>query len=181
MDIKPKRREAYVRLPDDYPGTYAQGSAAADQNRFWWVRAQDYSEGAGINSYRDVELENEAEHRRWGTPYEDVLPHPNGVPANVGFSGVSSRNPDDPLGDPCNYHSNPGSTTSTASALQQSRPGSVYRTPGPGSPNFGHRPMPVGGRDRERAPGRTVTPASNARQPQSEGSPLVVSTGFPGR
>jgi hypothetical protein len=72
--------------------------------------------------------------------------------------------------------------TSTASALAQSAPGSVYRTPGPvGSIGQGHRPMPRGGPHRVHVPGKTVTPASRATQPESEGGPLVVSTGFPGR
>lgn len=170
MDIKPKRREAATRVVDDYPGTYAQGSAASDQNRYWWVRAQSWQTGAEVNSYRDIESENNGEHARWGTPYEDTLPYPGG------------GNADNPLSNPHNYHSNPGYMgTSTASALQASQPGSVYRSPGPGSPNVGHRPMAVGGRARERTPGRTVSPASSARQPESEGSPLSVTTGFPGR
>jgi hypothetical protein len=44
----------------------------------------------------------------------------------------------------------------------------------------GHRPMPVGGRPKGRVAGTTVSPAGPARQTQSEGSPLVVSTGQAG-
>lgn len=173
MDIKAKRREAYQDLPDDYPRrNYAQGSAASDQNRFWFVRAQSWSEGAGVNSYRDVEWENAQEHQRWGTPWEDQVPNP----------AAPFRPADDPLPNPCNYHSNPGmTTTSTGSALQQSQPGSVYRTAGPVNPHSGHMPMPRGGRRREPTPGRTIVPAGGARQPESEGGPLVVTQGFPGR
>jgi hypothetical protein len=102
--------------------------------------------------------------------------------------GVSSYDPgEDLLGDPHNYHSNPGYMgTSTASMLQQSQPGSIYRTPGAGG--GGHRPMSVGGPPRARVAGRstspratrTVPPAGPAREPVSEGSPLVVSTGQAG-
>jgi hypothetical protein len=90
--------------------------------------------------------------------------------------GVASYDPgEDLLGDPNNFHSNPGYMgTSTSSALQASQPGSIYRTPGGGG---GHRPLPVGGPIRTRTPGRTVTPASSARQAVSEGGPLVVATG----
>jgi hypothetical protein len=172
MDIKPKRREAYQQLADDYPRrNFGQGSAASDQNRFWFVRAQSWSEGADVNSYRDVELENDGEHERWGTPYQDNCPNP-AAPFN---------HADDPLPDPNNFHSNPGYLgTSTASMLQQSLPGSIYRTPGGG--NEGHRPMKVGGRRVTGTPGKTVVPAGPARQPASEGAPLVVTTGgVPGR
>lgn len=187
MDIKRRRREAGIerqQIDDNYPGTppgsYAQGSAASDQNPFWWARAQSQSEGVGTD-YLSVQREGEQEHERWGTPWRDVLPHPNGVPENNGFSGVASRNADDPLPSPCNFFSNPGYLgTSTASMLQQSQPGSIYRTPGGG--DQGHRPMPVGGPRRARVPGRTVTPASRGTQPESEGSPLSVTQGgVPGR
>ena len=173
MDIKPKRREAFQQLADDYPPrNYAQGSAASDQNRFWFVRAQSWSEGADVNSYRDVEMENEREHQRWGTPWADQVPAP-ASPFN---------HADDPLPDPNNYHSNPGyMSTSTASALQASQPGGMYRTAGPVSPHSGHMPMPRGGRRREPTPGRTIVPAGGARQPESEGGPMVVTQGFPGR
>jgi len=179
MDIKPKRREAYQQLPDDYPRrNYAQGSAASDQNRFWFVRAQSWSEGADVNSYADVIAENDGEHQRWGTPYRDTCPNPAAPFADA----------DDPLPDPHNYHSNPGYMgTSTASSLVQSAPGSVYRTPGGGGNipaprnGGGHLPMPRGGRPRQQVAGRTVTPAAGSRQPESEGGPLVVSTGAPGR
>lgn len=70
MDIKPWRRET-IRVPDDYPGPYGQGNQAADQNRYWWVRAQSWSEGADVNSYRDVELENEDQLRKAQVPYTD--------------------------------------------------------------------------------------------------------------
>lgn len=172
MDIKPKRREAYQDLADDYPRrNYAQGSAASDQNRFWFVRAQSWSEGADVNSYRDVVSENDQEHQRWGTSYEDQVPHP----------AAPFDHADDPLPNPCNYHSNPGmTTTSTASALQASQPGSVYRTAGPTS-QHGHLPMPRGGLRRQPTPGRTIVPAGGARQAESEGGPLVVTQGFPGR
>lgn len=191
MDIKRRRREAGIerqQIDDNYPGTppgsYAQGSAASDQNPFWWARAQSMSEGVGTD-YAAIERENEGEHQRWGTPWEDVLPHPNGVPENVGYSGVASRNADDPLPSPCNYFSNPGYLgTSTASSLVQSAPGGMYRTAGPRaghSSGQAHRPMPTGGRRREPTPGRTIVPAGGARQPESEGSPLVVTQGFPGR
>jgi hypothetical protein len=72
-DIKRKRREA-IRMPDDYPGPLALGESASDQNRFWFVRAQSWSEGAGINSYRDVEIENEENLGKAKVPYEDY-PH----------------------------------------------------------------------------------------------------------
>lgn len=98
---------------------------------------------------------------------------------------VDSYDPgEDLLDEPATYHSNPGYLgTSTASMLQQSQPGSIYRTPGAGS--GGHRPMAVGGPRRERAAGRsvsprgtrTVPPAGPAREPISEGGPLVVQTG----
>lgn len=99
--------------------------------------------------------------------------------------GVASYEPgEDLLGDPHNYHSNPGYMgTSTASMLQASQPGSIYRTPGAGG--GGHRPMAVGGPARTRVAGRsvsprstrTVPPAGPAREPVSEGGPLVVQTG----
>lgn len=184
MDIKRNRREAFQELPDDYPRRdYAQGSAASDQNRFWFVRAQSWSEGADVNSYRDVENENDGEHARWGTPYMNVRDNP-------AFEG--RNNGDDPLPNPHNFHSNPGYMgTSTASSAIQAQPGSGrYRTPGPtgahaGAPagrtsHEGHRPQAVGGRPRERVAGRSVVPAGPARESRSEGAPLVVSTGFPG-
>lgn len=136
---------------------------ASEVNRLWWVRAQNWSEGAGQTPYemreRTEEIVNasQAKYEAAMAPGEEVLPNPH------------------------NYHSNPGYMgTSTASMLQQSQPGSIYRTPGGG--DEGHRPMRVGGRSRERTPGRSVLPASSARQPQSEGAPLVVATGgVPGR
>lgn len=170
MDIKRNRWEADQNLEDDYPRhNYAQGSAACDPNRVWWARAMSWSEGADVNSYRAVESENNQEHERWGTPYEDTVPNP----------AAPYRHADDPLPNPCNYHSNPGMTaTSTANALQQSQPGSVYRTAG----SQGHMPMPRGGRRAQATPGRTILPASGARQPMSEGSPLAVTQGgVPGR
>jgi hypothetical protein len=165
MDIKRNRREASNRCRDDYPGPLAQGSAASDENHNWFLRAQSWQMGANVFSYADIERENDQEHARWGTPYRDV-PSPAG--------GIA----DDPLPDPHNFHSNPGyMATSTASALQASQPGSVYRVPGPGSPNVGHRPMPVGGRPQRPVAGRTVAPGSSQADSRSEGSPLVVSTG----
>lgn len=99
--------------------------------------------------------------------------------------GVASYDPgEDLLPDPHNFHSNPGYMgTTTASALQASQPGSIYRTPGAGG--GGHRPMVVGGPPRASVAGRsvgprptrTVPPAGPAREPVSEGGPLVVSTG----
>jgi hypothetical protein len=99
--------------------------------------------------------------------------------------GVASYDPgEDLLGDPNNYHSNPGYMgPTTGQALQQSQPGSIYRTPGAGDP--GHRPMAVGGPRTTRVAGkstspinpRVVPPAGPAREPVSEGSPLVVQTG----
>lgn len=137
---------------------------ASEVNRVWWVRAQNWSEGAGQTPYEtrertpEIVAASEAKYQAALAPGETVLPDPN------------------------NYHSNPGyMSTSTASALQAAQPGSVYRTPGPGSPNVGHKPMPSGGRRREATPGRTVVPASGARQPESEGGPMVISQGFPGR
>lgn len=90
---------------------------------------------------------------------------------------VDSYDPgEDLLSCPCNFHSNPGYLgTSTSSSIVQSQPGSVYRTSG------GHMPMARGGPQRERVPGKTVVPAGPGRQPESEGGPLVVQTGFPGR
>jgi hypothetical protein len=85
---------------------------------------------------------------------------------------------------PCNYHSNPGYLgTSTSSMMQSAQPGSIYRSPGAGDP--GHRPMQVGGPKRSRVAGRSaspsatrvVPPAGPAREPVSEGGPLVVQTG----
>jgi hypothetical protein len=180
VDIKPKRREAVNPLPDDWPGeSYARGSAASEENCYWWARASSWQAGANVFDYQDVISENNEEHARWGTPYQDNLPQPNGVPSNNGFSGVASRNPDDPLPNPANFHSNPGfMATSTASAQQAAQPGSAYRVPGPGSPNVGHRPMPVGGRQRQRPAGnRHAAQPSTQADPRSEGSPLVVSTG----
>jgi len=182
MDIKRHRREAFTRLDDDYPARgYAQGSAASDQNPNWWVRAQSWSEGADVDSYAAVERENDGEHQRWGTPYANVRDNP-------AFEG--RNNGDDPLPNPCNFHSNPGYLgTSTASSALQASPGSGrYRTAGPvgthrsagHTSHEAHRPQPHGGRPRERVAGRSVVPAGPARQTQSEGSPLVVSTGFPG-
>lgn len=182
IDIKGRRREAGLerqQIIDNYPGVplgaYGQGSAASDENQMWWARAQSWSMGAGVFSYRAIEDENDAEHVRWGTPYED-LPDPR---------ERGNQNADDPLPDPNNYHSNPGYLgTSTASSLVQSAPGGMYRTAGPRaghSSGQAHRPMPTGGRRREPTPGRTIVPAGGARQPESEGSPLVVTQGFPGR
>ena len=188
MDIKRRRREAGPergQIWDNYPGTppgsFAQGSAAADQNSFWWARSQSWSEGAGTN-YLAIQQEGEQEHERWGTPWRDTCPAPNEPGENP--VGIASRNADDPLPSPANYFSNPGYLgTSTASSLVQSAPGGMYRTAGPRgtTSSQAHRPMPVGGRQRERAPGRTVLPAGGARQTESEGNPLVVSTGAPGR
>lgn len=137
---------------------------ASEVNRVWWVRAQNWSEGAGQ------------------TPYETRERTPEIVDASQAKYEAALAPGENVLPDPHNYHSNPGyMSTSTASALQASQPGSIYRTPGPGSPNVGHRPMPRGGRQREATPGRTVVPAGGARQPESEGGPLVVTQGFPGR
>lgn len=179
MDIKKSRWEADQNLEDDYPRhNYAHGSAAADQNPFWWARAQSWSEGADTH-YLAIQRENEGECDRWGTPWRDTVPAPNEAWPEASSAGTASRNADDPLPNPCNYHSNPGMTsTSTASALQQAQPGSVYRTAG----SQGHMPMPRGGRRAQATPGRTILPASGARQPMSEGSPLAVTQGgVPGR
>lgn len=74
-DVKRKSREA-IRMPDDYPGPLRIGEAASDQNRFWWVRAQSWSEGADVNSYADIEIENEENLRKAQVPYEDYQPGP---------------------------------------------------------------------------------------------------------
>jgi hypothetical protein len=74
-DIKRKRREA-IRVPDDYDGPLALGESASDQNRFWFVRAQSWSEGADVNSYADVIIENEENLRKAQVPYEDYQPGP---------------------------------------------------------------------------------------------------------
>lgn len=141
---------------------------ASEVNRLWWVRAQNWSEGAGQTPYetrartQEIVDASEAKHRAALAPGEKVL------------------------GDPHNFHSNPGyMNESTASSLVQSAPGGIYRTPGPrapiGSAVAGHRPMALGGRRREPTPGRTIVPASGARQPESEGGPLSVTMGYPGR
>lgn len=140
---------------------------ASEVNRLWWVRAQNWAEGAGQ------------------TPYETV----NRTPEIVAASDAKWRDLSDVLPDPNNYHSNPGYMgTSTASSGLQATPGAIYRTAGPkttyssGSVGYqggrqGHRPMTVGGPSPQRAPGRTVSPAPGDREPISEGSPLVVQTG----
>jgi hypothetical protein len=174
MPIRPTFRERVVENQITRDSTGADyGSAASEQNQLWFVRAQSWSEGHDTD-YRAICDENDAQHQRWGTPYRDV-----GLP-------TVSNNADDPLADPANFHSNPGYLgTSTASSAIQSQPGSSrYRTPGPTgrhASSEGHRPMRVGGRPRSRTPGRTVLPAAGDRQPQSEGGPLSVTTGFPGR
>lgn len=126
----------------------APGNQVADRNLYWWLRSQDWAEGAG----QDGGSSN---------------------PSIDGSAITGMR-----LSDPHNYHSNPGYLgTSTGTALQMSSPGSIYRQPG-GAGDMAHRPMPVGGRARVRTPGRTITPAGGAREPVSEGSPLVVGTGM---
>ena len=77
MAFKANRREQ-IRVADDYPGPAAQGYQASDQNRFWFVRAQSWSEGAGISTYRDVELENYRQLARANVPWQDKNP---GVPS----------------------------------------------------------------------------------------------------
>jgi hypothetical protein len=96
-------------------------------------------------------------------------------------TGVESYDADRFLGDPHNFHSNPGFMgTSTATMGQMASPGSIYRTPG--SQNVlrgdkGHQAMPYGGRRPQKSPGKQVTPAPRDFEPVSEGSPLVVQTG----
>lgn len=131
---------------------------ASEVNRLWWVRAANWSEGAGQTPFEESSRTEEivaaadAKYRAALAPGEDVLPSPH------------------------NFHSNPGyMSTSTGSALQASQPGGIYRTAG------GHMPMARGGPPRQRVPGKTVVPAGPGRQPESEGGPLVMSTGFPGR
>ena len=115
---------------------------------------------------------------------ENYLPEVNAPWMGCTGGNVDSYDPgNDLLTEPHNYHSNPGYMgTSTASMLQQSQPGSIYRQTGGGE---GHRPMVVGGPARQRPAGRsvsprstrTVPPAGPAREPVSEGGPLVVQTG----
>jgi hypothetical protein len=98
-NFKSKRREA-IRVADDYPGPYAQGYSGSDQNRFWFVRAQSWSEGADVNSYLDVELENDRQLARAQVPWQDKNP---GVPSGQrNFQGAgyarSGANVHDPRG-----------------------------------------------------------------------------------
>lgn len=87
-DIKRKSREA-IRMPDDYPGPLRIGESASDQNRFWWVRAQSWSEGACVNSYADIEIENEENLRIANIPYTDYQPGPMSERRNT--DGVSTE------------------------------------------------------------------------------------------
>jgi hypothetical protein len=84
-------------MPDDYPGPLGLGESASDQNRFWFVRAQSWSEGADIDSYKVVELENEEQLRRAKVPFADrISPAPFPDPYEAGatdesFSKVAKR------------------------------------------------------------------------------------------
>jgi hypothetical protein len=135
-----------------------------------------------VDKHVERKFENELAALR---PDGDYLGRVNAPWPGCAPSCVDSYDPgNDLLSDPANFHSNPGYLgTSTASMLQQAQPGSIYRVPGGGS--GGHRPMPVGGPVRARVAGRsisprgtrTVPPAGPAREPVSEGGPMVVSTG----
>lgn len=171
MDIQSKFRDRITQRQMAGDGRSGPGvdygSAASEQNEFWWARAQSWAEGHGATAQAICD-ENDGEHARWGTPYQDV-----GLP-------TVANNGDEPLSNPHNYHSNPGYMgTTTLTASHMGNPGSMrYRTPGAGgASSAGHRPMPLGGRGREQTAGRTVLPASGARQPESEGGPLLVTTG----
>lgn len=134
----------------------------------------------------DKHVERKFERELAAIRPDDYLPVVNGPWQGCSGGNVDSYNPgEDLLDEPHNYHSNPGYLgTSTASMLQQSQPGSIYRVPGAGG--GGHRPMAVGGPPRARVAGRstspratrTVPPAGPAREPVSEGGPLVVGTGM---
>ena len=71
MDIKKYRREAGIvrdQVDDDYQRReLAQGNAMSDQNPFWWVRAQSWSEGAD-SAYWAAEEENQEQHDKLGIP-----------------------------------------------------------------------------------------------------------------
>jgi hypothetical protein len=139
-----------------------------------------------VDKHVERKFDNELSGLR---PDDDYLSTINAPWPGCTAVSVASYSPgEELLDDPNNFHSNPGYMgTSTASSLGQSAPGGMYRTAGPRGPSVsyqggrqGHRPMATGGATPIRVPGRTVLPASSAREPVSEGSPLVVSTGGAG-
>lgn len=196
MDIKSKRRDAAKTTntldgnPDNIQGMIpglpnGVGTAASDNNVGWEVRSQSWQRGADTD-YGAVQAENEEQAQRWGVPYQDNFPNPNGVPSNVGFCGVASRNTDDPLPNPHNWSSNPGYMgTSTASMMTASAPRSGggatrYRTAGGGSTPGGTAAVmknPVVGRSPVMRGGSISMPAPGDTDPKSEGGPLVMTQG----
>lgn len=186
MDIKKKRFLNDRNINASYPGNdQAVGTAASDSNREWYARASSWQYNVNVD-YKDVQAENEEQAQRWGVPWQDNFPNPNGVPNNVGFSGVNSRNTDDPLPNPHNWSSNPGYMgTSTASMLTGGAPRSGggatrYRTAGGGSTPGGtaaKMPNPVIGRSPVMRAGSVAMPAPGDTDPKSEGGPLVMTQG----
>lgn len=178
MDIKGKRIRNDRNISDSYPGLPdGLGSQACDANINWYARSSSFQGNTNVD-YKAIQAENEEQAQRWGVPYEDNLPNPNGVPANVGFSGVASRDVDQPLGNPHNFSSNPGYMgTSTASMLSAAAPGNgttgtIRRAGAPGSTGM--------------QPSRTVKsrrvgqPAPGDTDPVSEGSPQMMTSGYSG-
>lgn len=185
MDIKSKRFRNDRNINASYPGLeQGVGTAAVDSNREWYARSSSWQGNSNVD-YNDIQKENEEQAQRWGVPWKDNLPNPNGVPENVGFSGVASRDTDEPLGNPHNFSSNPGYMgTSTASMMTAAAPGNgttgtIRRAGAPGSTAMKSNSASLG-RSVNSTKGNIGLPAPGDTDPRSEGGPQMMTSGFSG-
>lgn len=170
MDIKKNRRDAATgaTVEGNYPGangktSLGQGSAASDNNIGWDIRAQSFQRGADTD-YKAIERENNENHKRFGTPFEDNFPAPSDPagPKNCGARyQTASYDGNDSLPNPHNFSNNPG-----FAARRMGTTGGGTGRPAP------VRMMNAGGYNR--------MPAASSNDARSEGSPIVISSGFNG-
>jgi hypothetical protein len=161
MDIKKDRRDAASGLtvegmyPSDKKG---QGTAASDNNIGWDIRACSWARGADTD-FAAIEKEKIEQDKRFGVPHEDNCPNP----------AASNGDADATLPNPHNFSSNPGFMgTSTGDMATMGNPamkggGDTFNTI-----RKVNRPM------------GTMMPAPGDVDSRSEGSPLVISSGYSG-
>ena len=200
MDIKRNRRDAAQTgkwtdrdLPEPegmcppLSDPKGHGNQSSDNNIGWDIRAQSWQRGSDTD-YRAIDDEKREQDTRFGVPYEDVLPAPQGVPPNCGATyQVASRDGDASLPNPHNFSSNPGfMSASTADMATSGNPRSggtaTIATHGGGARSLRPRRESGGtgviGRSAVASTGNTSLPAPGDVDSMSEGGPQVISTGY---
>jgi hypothetical protein len=188
------------------PNKKGQGSAASDNNVGWDMRAQSWQRGADTD-FQAIQNEKDENDKRFGVPCVDSFPAPSDPkgPKNCGARcQTASYDANDTLPSPANWSNNPGYMgTSTLDAATSGNPANggtarvvtggsdpgraLQQTIGRQTSGGGTGPLAglkgsgsTIGRSSRMGNGNVSLPAPGDTDPGSEGSPLVVSSGYSG-